>query len=126
MNQSERAQLIIRELIAMPTDMWEKTEQGGQTIFAVAGHTGHALYFSEALLDADSEHPLCQDAIALFRARLGDKPFAVEVWDEEECVCLLRWRYVEDIEVAEYKHGPWEMVSFSLPPTEDTLGPTIH
>lgn len=126
MNQNERAKLIIRELIAIPKDMWEKSEQGGQTIFAVAGHSGHALYFSETLMDPDSEHPLCQDAMALFRARLGDKPFAVEVWDEEECVCLLRWRDVEDIEVAEYMHGPWEMVSFSLPPIDGEHGPTIH
>lgn len=126
MNQSERAQLIIRELIAMPTDMWEKTEQAGQTIFAVAGHTGHALYFSEALMNPSSEHPLCGAAMELFRARLGDKPYAVEVWDEEECVCLLRWRDVDDIDVAEYKHGPWELVSFSLPPIDDAHGPTIH
>ena len=76
MNQNERAQLIIRELIAIPKDMWDKSEQGGQTIFAVAGHSGHALYFSEALMDPDSKHPLCQDAMALFRTRLGDKPFA--------------------------------------------------
>ena len=126
MNQNERAQLIISELIAIPKDMWEKTEQGGQTVFAVAGHAGHALYFSEGLMDPDSDHPLCHDAMAMFRTRLGDKPYAVEVWDEEECVCLLRWQDVEDIEVAEYKHGAWELVSFSLPPIDDGHGPTIH
>jgi hypothetical protein len=126
MNQNERAHMIIRELMAIPKDMWDRSEHGGHTIFAVDGHSGHALYFSETLMNPDSEHPLSLDAMELYRARLGDKPYAVEVWDEENCVCLLRWENVEEIEVAEYKHGPWELVSFSLPPIDDEHSPTIH
>lgn len=126
MNQNERAQMIIRELMAIPTDMWDRSEHGGQTVFAVQGHSGHALYLSETMMDLDSDHPLSRDAMALYRARLGNKPYAVEVWDEEECVCLLRWANVDDIEVAEYKHGPWELVSFSLPPIDECYSQTYH
>ena len=41
-------------------------------------------------------------------------------------MCLLRWANVDDIEVAEYKHGPWELVSFSLPPIDECYSQTYH
>lgn len=126
MKLNERAKIIIDELIAIPKEMWVRSNEGGQAYFSVEGHAGYALYFSEALMNPDVDHPFCEDAMEVYRARLGDKPFAVEVWDEERCVCLLRWKDIDDIEVAEYKHGPWELVSFSLPPIDADHAPTIH
>lgn len=126
MKLNERAKVIIDELIAIPWDRWIRSKEGGQAYFSVDGHAGTALYFSEKLMNPDVDHPFCEDAMEVYRARLGDKPFAVEVWDEERCVCLLRWEDIDDIEVAEYKHGPWELVSFSLPPIDADHAPTIH
>lgn len=110
MNQNERAQVIIRELIAIPKEMWEREEQCGQVYFAAEGHAALALYFSEHLMDPYFDDPDCDHALEVYRARLGELPYAVEVWDDEECVCLLRWQDVDEIEVAEYRHGPWETV----------------
>lgn len=126
MNQDDRAQAIISELIAVPTELWDRDQHGGQTIFTVVGHSGHALYFAESLMDPASEHPLSRDAQAIYRMRLGKKKYAVEIWQDNECVCLLRWDDVEEIEVAEYKHGAWELLSFSLPPIDEEHSPTIH
>lgn len=126
MKLSERAKIIIEELIAIPKELWIRGDECGQAYFGVDGHAGTALYFSETLMDPDIDLPFCEDVMEAYRARLGDKPFAVEVWDEERCVCLLRWKDIDDIEVAEYTHGPWEMVSFSLPPIDADHAPTIH
>lgn len=126
MTQEERANLIIRDLIAIPKDLWERSEHGGQGIFTVDGLSGHALYFSEDLLNADSDHPWSRDAQEMCRIRLGSKRYAVEIWQEGDCVCLLRWNVVDEIEVAEYTHGPWEMISFGLPPVDANHAATIH
>lgn len=126
MNKEQRAQMIIRELIAVPKDMWDREEHGGQAVFVVEGHSGHALYFSRTLMDPNSDHPMSRDAQEIYRKRLGKRQYAVEVWQDGDCVCLLRWDDVEQIEIAEYQHGPWELLSFSLPPIEADQGPTLH
>lgn len=126
MNQEERARLIIAELMEIPKENWERSYEGGQGFFTAIGHSGLALYFSEAMLDLDSEHPESDDAIECYLRRLGDAPYAVEVWDESHCVCLLRFSDLENIEVVEYEHGPWEIVSFSLPAKDRSHQPTAH
>lgn len=126
MNLNERAKVIIEELIAVRREMWVRTNECGQVYYSVDGHAGVALYFSKTLMNPDVDHPFCQEAMEVYKARLGEKSFAVEVWDERECVCLLRWTDIDEIEVAEYKHGAWELVSFSLPPIDTAHSPTIH
>jgi hypothetical protein len=71
LNQNDRAQAIISELIAVPTELWDQDEHGGQTIFTVVGHSGHALYFAKWLMNPASKHPLSRDAQAVYRMRLG-------------------------------------------------------
>lgn len=127
MNLNERAKIIIEELIAVPREMWVRSNESGQVYYSVEGHAGLALYFSRTLMNPDVDHPFCEEAMEVYEARLGDKSFAVEIFDDERrCVCLLRWTDIDDIEVAEYKHGAWELVSFSLPPIDRDRAPTIH
>jgi len=126
MNQQERAQQIIAELMAMPKDIWQRAEEGGQAFFVASGHSGQAMYFSEALMDFESDAPDSDDAIECYEERLGDAPYAVEIWDETKCVCLLRFDKVLDVEIVEYEHGSWQVVSFSLPAKNRSHQPTAH
>ncbi|MDT0506927.1 hypothetical protein [Novosphingobium sp. MMS21-SN21R] len=127
MNVEERAQHIIRDLIALPREAWERSVQGGQVTFYVKGMGLQILYFSQGWIDPTADHPLREEALELYRARLGDCSTALEIWDEnEEIACLLRWTSINEIEVIEYNHGTWEVMAFGLPATDPAYQPVVH
>lgn len=127
MNVEERAQHIIRDLIAMPREAWERSEQAGQVVFHVEGMGLQIMYFSRGWINPDADHPFKDEALELYNARLGSCSTALEIWDENENVaCLLRWSSINEIEVTEYNHGKWEVMAFGLPATDPAHQPVVH
>ena len=127
MNQNERAQHIIQDLMSIPQGRWLRTNYGGQGVFEVRGVAGYVLYFSRSLMDPSSQHPDRDAALEQHQLRLNERSYAIEVFDEDcECVCLLRFDDLNEIEVVEYCHGTWETASFGLPPQSEAFSPSIH